>query len=165
MSDLTLFDLGAKYLDVLGKIEEAQGELSPELEAELNAAINEILAKTDGYIQVASEFNVAIQQAKEWEQKFQAKRKSLENQLDRLKARLLEHMQKTNTPEIVGQLGKVKLMHSKVVTILNEKEIPANFIETVTTTKVLKSEISAALKLGKDVPGAKLETTDYIRIF
>lgn len=165
MNKLTLFDLGQNYLDVLGKIEEAQGELTPELEAELDLAISEIITKTDGYIKVASEFDIAIQQAKEWEQKFQAKRKSLENQLDRLKQRLIQHMKATNMPEIIGELGKVKLMHSKAVTILNEKELPANFIETVTTTKILKSEISAALKTGQTVPGAELTETDFIRIF
>lgn len=165
MNKLTLFDLGQNYLSVLGKIEENQGELTPELEAELDLAIQEIITKTDGYIKVASEIEVAINQAKEFEQKFKSRRQSLENQLDNLKTRLIQHMKVTNMTEIVGELGKVKLMHSKAVNLLDDHLIPEKYITEKVVISISKTEIKKDIESGITVPGAELTETDYIRIF
>lgn len=164
MSVLTLWQLDAHYVAVLNQVEQNEGELTEELEQQLDDAIADIVIKQDGYIKVIDTLNTLEDQAKQWRDKMNAKIKTIQNQKDRLKDALIYHLKVIGTNELKGELGKVKLMASKKVGTVDETKLPAKYKTIIKEVKIDKKQLLADLKIGK-VKGAGLEEVEYLRIY
>lgn len=164
MSVLTLWQLDSNYVAVLNKLEQNKGELTDELEHQLDEAIADIVIKQDGYIKVIDTLNTLEGQAKQWRDKMNAKIKTIQNQKDRLKDALIYHLKVIGTNELKGELGKVKLMKAKKANILDESKLPAKYKTTIKEVKTDKKQLLADLKQSQ-VKGAKLEEVEYLKIF
>jgi hypothetical protein len=164
MSGMTLWQLDANYVILLNKLEENQGELTPELEQQLNDAVADVVTKQDGYIKVIDTLNTLEEQAKQWRDKMNRKIKSIQNQKERLKDALIYHFHLIGETEIKSELGKIKLMKTLKVGEMDIDALPEKYKELVEEIKVNKKQLLADLKQGP-INGAELEESEYIRIF
>ena len=161
---LTLWELDERYVDLSRRIEENDGEMTPEMETEFDGIVNALIAKQDGYLAVHRNLDSLIEQADMWIKRLQARKRSFQNQQDRLKNGLLEHLIKTGQTEIVSDTGKVRLMQSQSVGQVDMEKVPKAFVEVIQEFRLRKRELLAALKQGP-VEGAELDTKPYVRIF
>jgi hypothetical protein len=88
------------------------------------------------------------------EAKLAARRKSKEALQDRLKAWVLLNIQ--NGAKFEDSRCQVSTRKSQRVEIVDQAQIPKEYLKTVVTTVAVKEDIKAAIKAGKEVPGAKI---------
>ena len=100
---------------------------------------------------------------KEEEQRLAKKRTTAENGVKRLKGSLLDFLQTTNKKKVNAGLFTVSLGSSKAVEITNESALPEDYL-ILPPPKVDKTRISAELKAGREIPGARLVENAHVRI-
>lgn len=92
-----------------------------------------------------------------------ARKKTLENGVERLKESIKNYMVLSNSKKIEAGLFTVSLGKSKSVSIWDETGIPEEFL-IHQPSKVNKAAISKALKAGEIVAGAELVENAFITI-
>lgn len=93
-----------------------------------------------------------------------AKRQSeCENAIKRLKESLLNHLNAVDKKKLDAGLFTVSKSKSTSVKITDESKIDEFFLEPQ-PPKILRTEISKALKSGVEVDGAELVENEYVRI-
>ena len=92
-----------------------------------------------------------------------ARKKTLENGVQRLKDSLMLHMTAVNAKKVETGLFTVSVGSSKSVSIWDETMLPEEYL-IPQPAKVQKTEIAKALKSGEEVPGAELVENAYVTI-
>jgi len=93
------------------------------------------------------------------------KKKALQNRQSKLKEYLSFNMKRSGIREIKADDGTFTAKFQKnppAVAIYDEKQIPKKY--WVVTKEISKSAIKEAIKSGKEIPGAKLESSESLRI-
>ena len=98
----------------------------------------------------------AINEAK---QRMEARAKAATRQATWLKGYLQGELERTGLQPKAPDLAMRLQSNPPAVVLEDESQIPADYWETHTVTTLLKAEISAALKGGLAVPGARLVQT------
>lgn len=167
MSDLTLYNITNKFVDLMDKAEE--GELTEEeyneLGNELTLELQNKSANIIGYIKNSESLLEAI---KSEEKRLSDMRKAGENKLDKFMQYVKENMEKLDLLEIPTELGSLKINKNPMsVEIENEEEVPEEFKTIVQTTKINKTAIKNHFKeTGEIIAGVKIidnKTTLKIR--
>ena len=163
---MNLYELNAKFAEAIGRIEsEANpetGELQEGLEKELESIGLEIEDRALQCARYIKNSEAEAEAIKAEECKLAARRTILENRAERITAYL-----QATIP--VGTCYKsanavIKWGNSERVTIIDEALIPAEYIKKTEVSAPMKNEIKAAIKDGKDVPGAKVEKFNVIKV-
>ena len=155
---MNLFELNVEFREAIKRMEffaqENDGEISSALEEELNGlklAREQKVLNLAGYIKEIEAESSAI---KAQEKLLADRRRALEAKAERLTDWLktnLEEGEKLSCP-----WAAIGWRKSQAVQIVAEKLIPKLYFRTV--KELLKQEIKDALKAGKEIPGATLET-------
>jgi len=99
------------------------------------------------------------------EQRITQRRRSLERQVEWLTDYLFCQLQKMDLKKLSNEQLTLAIRNNPAkVIISNEDEIPEQFKESVTTTKVLKSQIASAIKSGESIEGVYLEGSQRLDI-
>lgn len=157
MSDLTLYNITNKFVDLMNKAQE--GELTEEeyneLGNELTLELQNKSANIIGYIKNSESLLEAI---KAEETRLSNMRKAGENKLDKFMQYVKECMEKLNLKEIPTELGSLKINKNPMsVEIENEEEVPEEFKTIVQTTKINKTAIKNHFKeTGEIIAGVKI---------
>ena len=157
MSDLTLYNITNKFVELMnraeeeGLTEEEYNELGEELAKELQNKSSNII----GYIQNSKSLLDAI---KAEEKRLADMRKAGENKLDKFMQYVKENMERLDLKEIPTELGKLSIAKNPMsVEIENEDEIPDTFIQEVITKKIDKTAIKNHFKAtGEILAGTKI---------
>lgn len=161
---MKLYELTQNYLNLLDLLE------NPDVPAEMvQAALNEVEGsiedKAENTVKLIKSIEADIKALKEEEQKLYNKRKSLEGKKENLKDYLECTLKAIGKEKIKGNIFTISMQKNAPKLIIEDyKTIPEEYITTETTTIVFKDEVKAALKNGIEVPGAKLEYTESLRI-
>lgn len=97
----------------------------------------------------------------------QAKLKTIRKREGSLKQYIADNMKAAGIHSIQADNGSfsAKLVKNPPrVDIWDEAQIPADFMRTKTTTEPDKTAIKAAIQAGRDIPGAKLEQGETLRL-
>ena len=97
----------------------------------------------------------------------QAKLKAIRKREGSLKQYMADNMKAAGIHSIQADNGSfsAKLVKNPPrVDIWDEAQIPADFMRTKTTTEPDKTAIKAAIQAGQDIPGAKLEQGETLRL-
>lgn len=97
----------------------------------------------------------------------QAKLQTCRKREARLKQYMADNMKAAGIHSIKADNGSfsAKLVKNPLhVDIWDEAQIPADFMRTKTTTEPDKAAIKAAIQAGQDIPGAKLEQGETLRL-
>lgn len=159
---LSLYELTSEHLLICDAIEEAGGEITPEIEAML--AINEqnFVTKAEGYAEIIAKYAQMAENAKARKAQLDAVQKVAENIQKRMKERILEAMNEYGLQKIECGVHKFSTRTSKAVEIIDEAKIPNEYIKVSTT--IDKSALRADLMAGVLVEGAELRENKSLTI-
>lgn len=171
----TLFELNEEALQIERVLEEAEGELTPELEEALNANQAAISTKIDTYNQILRK-NELMNDAIDAEiKRLQALKKGNENKIKSLKGYIQYVMGVFGIEKIEGTFCKVTKRRTTAVEVDDEvfqrfadeilhevkDKIPSYYTIKVVANKTAAKDI---LKAGGVVPGAKIVENENIII-
>lgn len=159
----SLVSIQAKAMELELEAIKNDGLLSPELEEALDLTKGELASKIDGYKTYidylafrAGYFDSIVKEATKY-------KKTLENLVVSLEGRIDYAMGLAQTDELKGHQYRFKKQRSKDKLIIDMSKLPEEYTEEKSETVPLKDHIRSSLDAGKEVPGAKLEPSFFIR--
>lgn len=165
MNPFSLFKPDVEYVELLDKIIEQDGEITPEQEKQLDTYTRKELMQVDRFAQMLSNFDYAIKQADEWIENINRKKQVLQNQKDFWKLKAVEAMGEMNINSLEGELSKLRVQESESVIITIPEKVPEEFIRTKIIKEPDKAAIKENLKDGKVIPGVELQRKKYLRVY
>lgn len=128
---LSLRDIATESLTIDALLAQAEGELTPALEARLNE-LGELLArKTDGVVAYLEGLSADADVLSAEEKRLAARRKTLENRVKRFERFVHDQMVRMKRLSIAGDFSKLDIVNNPVkLKIVDEKQIPETFIHT-----------------------------------
>ncbi len=157
MSDLTLYNITNKFVDLMDKAE--NGELTEEEYNQLGEELAlELQHKGSGIIGYAQNEEALIDAVDTQIKRLQEFKKSKQNKLEKFKQYVKENMERLGITKMDTELGTLSIAKNPMsVEIENEEEIPKEFKQQVITTKIDKTAIKNHFKeSGEIIPGAKI---------
>jgi len=139
------------------------GELSTELEARFDFTSNELATTVDRAAMTSKQLEVHAAFWKEQALACQAMACRFERTHEKLKEHIKGVMKFKETSELQGHTHRYVLSAVKPRLVVQGTELPREFILIETREVPDKEKIRAALKEGKEVPGAHLETSYALR--
>ncbi|EPY2285856.1 siphovirus Gp157 family protein [Clostridium sporogenes] len=157
-----LYELTQNYNNLLDLVDNP--EVPKEvLEESLNQIHEEMDIKLENVAKVIKSIEVDAKGLKEEEKRLVDRRKSLENKIVNLKEYAENSMRVTGITKIKGKVFTLGIQkNAPSVEITEEEFIPEEYF--ITEKKLVKKDILAALKEGKEVPGAVIKQTESLRI-
>ena len=161
--DIKLYECTADVISAL----DAYFDNETERQDTIEAVIGQFEAKAQSV--AAYCLNLAAQGdlLEEHNKAMQAKLKACRAKEGSLKDYLARNMKAAGILKIEADNGSFSARFTKNpprVAIWDEAQIPADFMRTKTTTEPDKTAIKAAIQAGQEVPGAKLEQAESLRI-
>ena len=151
----SLYQIKDEYLDLISQIEQAEGELTPELESALTINKSELEVKSIAYVEVIKQresFNARID---EEIKRLQAIKKANDNLVLRLKNNLLNAVNMFGNFE-AGFL-KLSTRKSKSVEVnIDTNDLPKEFKSIKVTEAPDKTAIKKAIESGQEVEGCRI---------
>ncbi|MEA3641750.1 MAG: siphovirus Gp157 family protein [Lamprobacter sp.] len=163
-ASFTLYELSADYrraLDELTAIEDLPEEAIADTLEGLQGAFEDKALNVARYIRNLEAEVVAIDDARK---RMEARAKSTANQAKRLKDYLRLELERTGIKPKAADLALSVQRNPPSVRIDDEARLPADYLETVTTTRARKKEILEALKVGQIIPGAAISQSTRLVI-
>lgn len=157
MSDLTLYNITNKFVDLMNKAEE--GELTEQEYNQLGEELTlELQNKSSNIIAYVRNSELLIEAMKTEEKRLADIRKNGEAKLDKFKQYVKENMEKLGLDKIPTELGSLSISKNPMsVEIENEEEVPNEFKIEVVTTKIDKTAIKNRFKeTGEVIAGTKI---------
>ena len=157
MSNLSLYNITDKFIEIMDKVQD--GEITEEeyneLGQELAVALQNKSIGIIGYIQNKEALIDAVDtQIK----RLQELKKAESNSIDKFKQYVKENMEKLGIQKLETEIGKMSITKNPLsIEIQNEDEIPVEFKQEVVTTKIDKTAIKNYFKeTGEIVPGVRI---------
>lgn len=158
-----LFHIQQQYVQLLGQVEEADGEITPEIDKALQ--FTEQRLRLEG-----ADVAYAIKTLEYWEDDLTKEIERLEKMKAKavksselFRSRLKSAMEQFGVERIADNYITISFRKSEAVEIASEALIPLEYKDPV-PPKISKSRIKDALKTGKDVPGAELVQRKNLQI-
>lgn len=140
---------GVVIRDVWKELEELQGERTDKL-------INSM--------RVAQEMDEAAKALDEEIARLTVRQKYFEARAKKIREHVAISMSNANEKRVENSTARITLTRSKEVKIIDETELPLQFLRTKTTVKADKKAIGEKLKAGEEVPGARLVENLNVRL-
>lgn len=157
MSDLTLYKVTNKFVEIMNKAEE--GELTEQEYNELGEALAiELQNKGAGVIGYIQNDEALVEAVDVQIKRLQDFKKSKQNNLDKFKRYVKENMERLGITKLETELGVLSIAKNPTsVEIENEDEIPSEFKQEIITTKIDKTAIKNYFKsTGEIVQGTRI---------
>ena len=156
-----LYELATGYKNIEYLIE--LGEDNEELEAVLNSLDAEIEDKAENIAKLIKNYESDINAFKEEEKRIAERRRTLENDVKRLKEYLFNNMKLTGKTKFKKGTFSFNIAKNPASVEITNADIISSDYKVLTET-LDKRAILQDLKDGKDVQGAILRTTETLRI-
>ncbi len=153
--------------EIIRKLTDSEGLITPEIEALLEVRDIHLPGKIDGY-------SIAMDRLQLEEDYWDKKAKALQAAADsfsaargKLKANIKAAMNSLEVDELKGEAYRFKLSKLKPKLVLDKSKIPEEYQQTIVTTthEPDKEKIELALLENKFVDGAKYEDVSSLRIY
>ena len=157
MSNLSLYNITNKFVDLMNKAEE--GELTEneynEIGQELALELKNKSANIVGYIQNQNAFIEAIDMQIK---RLQDMKKAKQNNIENFKKYVKENMEKLKFQKVETEIGTLSIAKSPIsVEIVDEDKIPGKFKKVIQVTKIDKTAIKDYFKeTGEVIEGVKI---------
>lgn len=155
METKSLYKINAEYMELFGKIEMAEGVLTPELEEALVIHKSELQAKSIAYVEVIKQRESFNERIDEEIKRLQSLKKSNDTLVSRLKTNLL------NAVSLYGnyEAGFLKIGTRKskqVVVDVDVNDLPREYKSVKVSETADKTAIKKAIESGKTVDGCRI---------
>lgn len=164
--DETLLDIQIRRDSLLTKIMENHGEITPEIELELNQIDFAQTSKIESYCNLLDRLENEITFWKEKQNRIKTLTQRLQQTIDNLKERLKGFMISNGHKTISGTETQITCYNSKPRVLIDDDcdmtKVPFEFIRT--KLEIDKEAVRKALEEGKKLPFARLEQTKALRM-
>ncbi len=151
----SLYIIKEEYLDLISQVEQAEGELTLELESALTINKAELEVKSIAYIEVVKQresFNARID---EEIKRLQAIKKANDNLVLRLKNNLLNAVNMFGNFE-AGFLKLITRKSKSVEVTIDTNDLPKEFKSIKVTEAPDKTAIKKAIESGQEIEGCRI---------
>ena len=162
METMRLYQIEQNYVDLVEKLIDNEGELTPEIEqslAEIKTAI-EKKGENIAYIVKSMDYDTSVLTSEI--DRLRRKKLAIEKSQERLKEYLGNAMQIMELGEIKTPLIKINFRKSEAVEITDEEKLPSDCV--IWKRSINKIMIKQKIKTGEYVPGAKLVEHSNLQI-
>ena len=158
MSTQTLPEIVRKATDIAAVLMENEGELPPDLELKTDLNAIELAEKIDSYGFVQDELEMRAEYARKMSKQWSDFAKSCDKAVDNINKRIFWAITELGETKLAGNQTEYGLKANPPrVVIDDETKVPQKFLVTETITSIDKKGLSAALKAGESIPGARIE--------
>lgn len=145
---------------------ESGGELNETIEAWMNEIGQNLATKADAYHFTMQKLEATAEMFTIRADENARVAKQLVSVITNMKERIKTAMTVMNTEEVKGSEIRFKLQNSPPALIIeNESKLPAEFFTVETVTTLNRKYLSAALKEGREIDGAKLHSSKHLRTY
>lgn len=164
----SLFNLAKEYTDLFNAListaDEETGEVDVDIAAALANARGTFEEKAIATATVSRMLGNTVEEVSKEIDRLKRLKAHLEHEDGRVKEYLKMAMEMTGTEKVQGVSASISFRQSEQTVIDNEEELPEEYITVKTTYTPNKTAIKAAIKAGKEVPGAHVETVKNLQI-
>lgn len=159
MSEFSLYQI-ANAFPLLMENEEITDEDKVKIKGELTLLLQQKSQNTIGYIR---NIELTIEAMKSEEKRISEQRKKLEKRESNFKEYVRECMEQSGLTKIETALGTLSIAKNPIsVEVINEDEIPSEYIQEIVTKKPNKKAITDNFKAtGEIIPGVNILTNNY----
>lgn len=159
----TLFQLSEEWQQMVAALEDAGGELTPELQAEWDRLTGALGDKVDAYGHLLRTLDLQSMAHKERAEYHAQAARVRQSAISNLKDRLAFTLQSLGKRKITGMDFTAYLRASEAVAVTNEADVPQSFWRI--KRDIDRRSLLDALNRGETVPGAEIETrvSAYVR--
>lgn len=161
----SMYQIRVDHLSLMQMIEDADGELTEEIEQALNLTQDEFNEKALSYGLVVKHFDDEAEIINKEILRLSDKLKQAQKRKELFMQRLGEAMLQFGVEKIETPTLKLSFRKSESIEIEDESLIPEFVKEEVPATwKISKTKIKAAIKEGQTIPGASLVVNQNLQI-
>lgn len=164
----SLFNLAKEYTDLysalVSSVDEETGEVDVDIASALANVQGSFEEKAISTATVSRMLGNTVDEVSKEIDRLKRLKVHLEREDGRVKEYLKKAMELTGTEKVQGISASISFRQSEQTVIDNEEELPEEYITVKTTYTPNKTAIKAAIKAGKDVPGAHIETVKNLQI-
>lgn len=152
--------------EILGRIYDLGGELTPELESLLSISSDNQAEKVDQTKYVLDLLDKDESYLKEKAEEYSTAAKRIHNAKKRIKSSLVFVMKELNLKEIQGNDYKFKLVNTIGRLVIDDEEkVPQEFKTVVQEAVIDNDRLKGEILLGRDIPGAHVENGSSVRSY
>lgn len=156
-STLSLRDITLNALEIEQSIIEADGEMTPEIEASMALTAENFASKIDGYALVIKRLEAGIEHHKQMMKDHNTHIGRLEKMIEWMEWNLINASETIDKPTMNGREFSAKVsLNKSSVDILDEDAIDDEYKSEKITKTISKTKIKEALDIGIEVKGARL---------
>lgn len=160
----SMYQIRVDHLSIMQMIEDADGELTPEIEQALQLTQDEFNEKALSFGLVVKHFDDEAEIINKEILRLSDKLKQAQKRKELFKQRLSEAMQQFGVEKIETPTLKLSFRKSESIEIEDEALVPDDYKESKTVVTTSKTKIKEAIKEGVKVPGASLMTKQNLQI-
>lgn len=157
-----LWAIERELIALMDSVDTCPEELQPELQAQIDAYIGQEAAKTDQIAHVLAALEYEQKAAGDEVVRLQERKKAAAKAQDRLEAYVCRVIEARGVKKLAGRTNTLSVRPSDAVVIVNEAQIPQEYLRTKMTIEPDKAAIKKALKAGEEVAGADLAYKDNL---
>lgn len=161
---MNLYQIEKQYFDLTEQLIELDGELTPELEQALDITLSEFETKSIAYAHVIRRLDAECDIIDSEIKRLQSIKRSRESALERLKMRIKTAMETFGMDKVQTPTLKLSFRKSESVEVEDVNALPSMYKTIKVTEAPDKTLIKESLKLGKEIPGARLVTNNNLQI-
>lgn len=155
----TLLNIRQDYVSLIDKIEQNEGELSPELEEALAINAQELAAKSLAYVEFVGNLNAQNDRIDEEIKRLQKLKRRNTQVLDFLQQGLVKAVNEFGP--IQTGTHSINVRQSEECIIEDSEKVPDRFKTIKMEIQVDKQAVKKAIKAGENVPGAHIQTNQH----
>lgn len=167
MNPYEFYNLSVEMRGILAYMEETGGELTPELEARLDALGADTNDRLTEMAMACRELDGLATIDEREEKRFATRRRSKRNRVALLREYITDHMAQTGTPKVVGELVTVSLVEGDERALWEGKDenIPESYRRTFVEHRLDQEAVLRDRADGKAIPeGIRIKKSRHIRI-
>lgn len=163
---MNIYEINTEYAAIIAAVEEADGELTPELEASLEINNSEFADKAENYLKAVRNYEAEEAALKEEADRLLKKAKSSARTAERLKDAVSAAMRLRGIDREKFGNFNVSFRKSEKVVVDDDFvcSLPDEYKRVKTSVEVDKIALKAAIKAGESVEGVNLLTTFSLQI-
>ena len=162
MKQETLYNITEDYIELLNKIEIAEGEISEEVNQQLEINEQQLQTKSIAYLSVIKTKEALTMQIDEEIKRLQALKKHNNNIMKQLKDRLLNAVNLFGAFEV--GFTKFSTRKSESIIVDDVNSLPKEFKVIKVTEQADKKAIKEHLKAGNDLKGCTIQQNNNLKI-
>ena len=162
MKQETLYNITEDYIELLNKIELAEGEISEEVNQQLEINEQQLQTKSIAYLSVIKTKEALTMQIDEEIKRLQALKKHNNNIMKQLKDRLLNAVNLFGAFEV--GFTKFSTRKSESIIVDDVNSLPKEFKVIKVTEQADKKAIKEHLKAGNDLKGCTIQQNNNLKI-